>query len=948
MKTVYLSFLTLFLSFYTFAQQPATSAADVAKALQQKEQLTNNSLVKNIPFKNIGPTIMSGRVVDLAVNPTNPIEFYVGYASGGVWHTKNNGTTFTPILDSSPTQNVGSLAVDWKNNIIWVGTGEVNASRSSYAGIGLLQSTDNGKSWKVMGLQDSHHISKIIINPNNSKELVVSAVGHLYSPNTERGVYKTTDGGITWKKTLFVSDTSGIIEMDADPNNFNLMYASSWDKDRKAWNFRGSGAGSAIYKSTDGGSTWTNVSGAGSGFPTGEGAGRIGLAVFDANTVYAIHDNQFRREDSGSSKKGDGLSKDEFKSMSVAQFLALDDSKLNTYLRNNGFQEKYKAANVKNMVRGGTVQPVDLAKYLEDANSMLFDTPVIGAEVYKSTDGGKTWKKTHEGYLDGIYYSYGYYFGKVHVDPSNKDGIYIYGVPILKSKDGGKTFTSISADNVHADHHALWINPKMPGHLINGNDGGVNISYDDGESWIKNNAPSVGQFYAINVDNEEPYNVYGGLQDNGVWKGAHTYEANPSWMQNGEYPYKFIMGGDGMQIQIDTRNSDIVYTGFQFGNYFRLNLKTDEQTYIQPKHELGDAPYRFNWQTPILLSSYNQDILYLGGNKLMRSMNQGTDWQAISGDLTNGGKPGNVAYGTLTTISESPFQFGLIYTGSDDGLVYVTKSGGENWVNISQGLPKDLWVSRVIASSHKKERVYATLNGYRWDDFKSYIYRSDNYGATWTAITNNLPASPVNVIKEDPLNEDLLYLGTDNGAYLSLDRGQTWEPFSGGLPNVAVHDMVIQERDKDLLIGTHGRSIYVADISLLQKLTKNSMKDLIVAEIPSLRVSRRWGSKGFNQYGEYFEPSVALQVFAPMGGKGEISVKTVDGLTLKTWEAEMVKGVNVIKYDASVSEKGVKALKKKDINVSEAANGSTYLPKGIYTVSVKLGGKETTTPLELK
>jgi photosystem II stability/assembly factor-like uncharacterized protein len=943
--------LFLFVSLFSAvlcAQQPATSAADVAQALSQKLQLTQNSLVKNLPFKNIGPTIMSGRVVDLAVNPENPIEFYVGYASGGVWHTKNNGTTFTPILDNSPTQNVGSLAVDWKNNTIWVGTGEVNASRSSYAGIGLLKSTNNGESWDTMGLRDSHHISKIIINPNNSEEVVVSAVGHLYSKNNERGIYKTIDGGKTWQQTLFVDDQSGIIEMDADPNNFDLMYASSWDKDRKAWDFRGSGSGSAIYKSTDAGNSWTKVSTPASGFPTGEGVGRIGLAVYDANTVYAIHDNQARRPEEKVKDANNDLSKEQFKTMTSSQFLALDDKKLNAYLRNNGFQEKYRADNVKNMVRGGTVKPADLAKYLEDANSMLFDTPVIGAEVYKSTDGGKSWKKTHDGYLDGIYYSYGYYFGKIHVDPNNKDGIYIYGVPILKSKDGGKTFTSISAPNVHADHHALWINPNMPGHLINGNDGGVNISYDDGENWIKNNQPAVGQFYAINVDNEEPYNVYGGLQDNGVWVGPHNAEENPGWMQDGKYPYEFIMGGDGMQIQIDKRDSDIVYTGFQFGNYFRLNRKTNETTYIQPKHELGENPYRFNWQTPILLSPHNQDILYLGGNKLMRSMNKGNDWKAISEDLTKGGKKGNVAYGTITTIAESPFQFGLLYTGSDDGLVHVSKDGGTSWQNISNSFPKDLWVSRVIASEHKKERVFVALNGYRWDDFKPYIYRSDNYGITWKNISNNLPLSPVNVIREDPENEQILYVGTDNGAYVSFNQGASWEPFAGGLPNVAVHDLAVQKREKDLVVGTHGRSIYLADISLIQKIAPEKMNDLVLAEVPSMRASSRWGSSGFNSFGDFRnEPSVPLQIFAPASGTAEISVTTEDGTVLNSWKADLERGVNIIKYDLSLSAKGKKALEKKDVEISEADNGMNYLPKGMYEINILMSGKSAIQAFEL-
>ena len=415
------------------AQTPATSAADVQSGIQAKEALTENSIVKNIPFTNIGPTVMSGRVTDLAVNPDDPTEFFVGYASGGVWYTNNNGTTFTPVLDNSPTQNVGDIAMNWKNGTLWVGTGEVNASRSSYAGIGLLRSDDMGETWTNVGLQDSHHICRILINPNNPDELVVGVTGLLYSTNAERGVYKTFDGGKTWNKVLFVNDQTGIIDVAVDPNNYNIMYAAAWDKDRKAWNFRGSGAGSGIYKSTDAGNTWSLVTVDGSGFPTGDGVGRIGIAVVDENTVYAIHDSQFRREGSGGRRPGAGLQKDDFKTMDNAAFLALEDSKLEGFLRQNRFPQEYQAANVKQMVRSGSLKPMDVALYLEDANSMLFDTPVIGAEVYISTNGGKSWKKTHDGYLDDVYYSYGYYFGMIHADPSNKDNIYIYGVPILNS-----------------------------------------------------------------------------------------------------------------------------------------------------------------------------------------------------------------------------------------------------------------------------------------------------------------------------------------------------------------------------------------------------------------------------------------------------------------------------------------------------------------------------------
>lgn len=926
---------------FVLAQPTVTSTETISAALQQKETLTKNSIVKNVAFKNIGPTVMSGRVVDLDVNPENPTEFYVGYASGGVWHTVNNGTTFTPILDNSNTQNVGDIAVDWKNRTIWVGTGENNSSRSSYAGIGILKSNDNGKTWQHMGLTDSHHIGRILINPNNPDEVVVGATGHLYSPNQERGIYKTTDGGQTWSKTLFVDDMSGIIDVQTNPNNFNLMFASSWTKDRKAWNFDGSGNNSAIYKSTDAGNTWTKVSTENSGFPTGDGVGRIGLAVYNDNIIYAIHDSQFRRPSEDKKETSSSLTKEDFKSMTTDSFLNLNEKKLNTYLKTNGFQEKYRAENVKQMVRTGTVKPIDLAKYLEDANSMLFDTPVIGTEVYKSSDGGSTWKKTHEGYLDDIYYSYGYYFGHIYVAPNNEDHIYIYGVPIVKSKDGGKTFTSISAENVHSDHHALWINPKNPNHLINGNDGGVNMTYDDGENWIKNNSPSVGQFYAINVDLEQPYNVYGGLQDNGVWVGPHNAREDKSWHQSGHYPWKSIMGGDGMQIQIDNRNHNIVYTGYQFGNYYRINLETEEETYIQPKHELGDNPYRFNWQTPILLSPHNQDILYLGGNKLMRSMNQGEDWTAISEDLTNGGKKGNVAYGTLTSISESPFQFGLIYTGSDDGLVYVTKDSGGNWTKISNTLPKDLWVSRVVASQHKKERVYVTLNGYRWDDFKVYAYMSDNYGQTWKDISSNIPASPVNVIREDSENENILYLGTDNGAYVSFNNGQSWEAFSKGLPNVAVHDIVVQSEAKDLLIGTHGRSIYKTNISELQLLNTEMMTSgTTLFKVDDLKYTSRWGSSWGKWY-DTFEPELEISFYTNASAEKTIKILSEKGALLNEVNINSDKGFNYTNYDLTLTEKGRKALIKENtsIEIEKAKNDKYYLPKGKYTI--KIGEEKT-------
>ena len=926
----------LFLFFYSgilVSQKPSTNALEIQKALKEKEILKNNSLVKNIKFTNIGPTVMSGRVVDVDVNPANTTEFYVGYASGGLWHTNNNGTTFTPVLDTSNTQNIGDIAVDWNSGTIWVGTGEKNSSRSSYAGIGVLKSTDKGKTWQNVGLLDSHHISRILINPNNTDEVIVGVIGHLYSSNQERGIFKTINGGKSWRKTLFINENTGVIDVAVAPKNFNVMYAASWERERKAWNFDGDGKNSAIYKSTDAGNSWAKIS-ENNGFPEGNGVGRIGLAVFNENTVYALHDSQFRRENS-KKETSKNLTKEDFKTMSVDTFLKLTDKELNSYLKNNGFQEKYRAENVKQMVRVGSVKPIDLAKYLEDANSMLFDTPVIGAEVFKTTNGGKSWKKTHDDYLEGVYNSYGYYFGEIRVDSQDENGIYVLGVPIIKSKDGGKTFSSISRENVHSDHQALWVNPQKQGHLLDGNDGGLNMSYDDGESWIKLNNPAVGQFYSVYADNQKNYKVYGGLQDNGVWMASNNARINKGWQQSGQNPYKSIMGGDGMQIQVDDRNTNIVYTGYQFGNYFRINLESGKNEYIQPKHTLGENPYRFNWQTPILLSKHNQDILYLGGNKLHRSLNKGDDWETISDDLTTGGKKGNVAYGTLTSITESPFQFGLLYTGSDDGLVHVSKNGGGSWANISSSLPKDLWVSRVIASSHKKERVYVTLNGYRFDDFTAYVYISDDFGQTWENIGNSVPTAAVNVIKEDPENENLLYLGTDNGLYVSFDKGSTWNVFSKNLPNVAVHDLVIQPKAKHLVIGTHGRSLYKAKIASLQLLTNElGNKDTYIFAVNSIKKRSSWGSS-WSKWRPASTPEINIPFYVNGDKKVIIDIFN-DEVLVNSISVNADKGFNEVIYDASFSKKGLKNHKKanKEVEIEKAKNDVYYLPRGKYKVKI--------------
>ncbi|MEO5643031.1 MAG: glycosyl hydrolase [Bacteroidia bacterium] len=886
MKSIVLSLLLIFPVFLsaqkslpTAPEPKGTTAAERIAGLSQRTDTENRSLVKNISFRNVGPTVMSGRVVDLEVNPIDPTQFYVAYASGGVWFTNNNGTTFSPIFDNGDLIDIGDIAVNWKTPVpeIWVGTGESNSSRSSYSGTGIYFSADAGKTWINKGLEETHHIGKIILSPTNPKTILVASIGHLYTPNKERGVFKTIDGGTTWKQTLFIDESTGVIDIFADPNNSTVFYAIAWHRERKAWNFVEGGKSSGIYKSTDEGTTWNLISGSSSGLPNGEGLGRIGLSIFpgNPNIIYAIVDNQ--EMDAKSIKKNEDITSNDFRVMTKDQFLALENKKLQKYLTDNHFPEKYTVAYVRDEIMTNKIQPVALADFVSDANSDLFSKPIIGGEVYRSDDAGVTWKKTNTKSLEGLFYTYGYYFGKIWVSPFDVNEVYIAGVELLKSTDGGKTFKSTNGANQHGDHHALWIDPKRKGHLINGNDGGVNISWDNGATWFKANTPAVGQFYSVNFDMAKPYNVYGGLQDNGVWCGPSNYSAGLGWYDDGEYSYKRILGGDGMQIQVDTRDNNTIYTGYQFGHYFRLNKEQHSEKEIRPEMELGDKPMRFNWQAPIWLSVHNQDILYIGAQKLYRSMDKGDHFTAISGDLTRGGRTGDVPYGTLSAICESPMKFGLLYAGSDDGLIHVTKDGGASWTRISDKLPQHLRVNRLIASAFVEGRVYAVLSGFQWDNFKPYLYVSENFGETWTTIGLDLPAEPVNVVREDPVNKNLLFVGTDQGLYTSLDAGKSFMRMFNNLPPVAIHDLVIQPREHDLVVGTHGRSIYIADIAALELMNDSiAQQNLFVFETGELYLKN-----DYVEIAEEYKPVTRVMLnlcwFTNKFGPTTIRLKSADG-----------------------------------------------------------------------
>jgi photosystem II stability/assembly factor-like uncharacterized protein len=838
-KSLILICIFAHLNICLFSQVAPTTAEERMKKVQQRKELEKRSVLNDISFRNIGPVTMSGRIVDIEANPEDPTEFYAAYASGGLWYTKNNGLSFKSIFDSEDILTIGDIAVNWKTKTIWIGTGEVNSSRSSYAGIGVYKSNDGGKTWEYVGLPDSHHIGKIQLHPTDDNTAWVAALGHLYSPNKERGVYKTTDGGKTWKQTLYVDDNTGAVEMDINPRDPNELYAAMWYKTRTAWKFEESGKTSGIYKSTDGGNTWKLVTTDGAGFPTGDVVGRIGLCVYPKNpqVVYAILDNQKNKPDTAR-RDSTVYRIDDFKNLTKEQFAQLDSKRLDTFLSRNRVYPKYNTKMLKEAVANGKFKPTVLHDYFNVNTG--FESNPIGCEIYKSDNGGQNWKKVNEKEI-GMFFTYGYYFAKIYVSPYNQNKVYILGLNAMESTDGGKTFKNIDKNNVHSDHHALWVNPRKDSHLINGNDGGINITYDDGEVWYKANSPSVGQFYAITTDNARPYNVYGGLQDNGVWYVPSQSGRNPfansglGLTIGGEAN---IGGGDGMQVQVDTRNNTTAYYGSQFGNYSRTNRMTREGTRrITPRHEMGEFPYRYNWQSPILLSSFNQDIVYFGSNHFHRSTNQGDTMITMTQDLTTGGKSGNVPYGTLTTISESPLRFGLIYTGTDDGNIHVTKDGGYTWEQLNQTAlattnkksPKsqisnsklqtnNLWVSRVAASQHKESRVYVTLNGYRFDNFAPFVFVSNDSGKTWAQIGKDLPNEPVNVIKEDPKNDSIIYVGTDGGLYVSFDAGNSFMMWNKGLPrSVPVHDIAIHQRENEIILGTHGRSIYIAKLEEVQK-----------------------------------------------------------------------------------------------------------------------------------
>ena len=724
------------------AQAP-TPAAERLASFAARQQMEQRSILRELTYRNIGPIQMNGRLVDVEFpDPKNPYTFLLVYASGGLWKTTNNGTTFEPLMDAQSSIVMGDVAVDPRNpNVYWVGTGEKNESRSTYSGTGVFRTTDGGKTWTHMGLADTQRIARIVVSPRDSNTVWVAAQGPLYTDSDARGVYMTTDGGKTWKKTLYVDEQTGASDLAIHPRNPKILYAGMWQKDRKAWKNTPNGPNGGVYRSEDGGVTWKKLT---SGLPSGDGLGRIGLAVTPAapDTLFVTVDNQTAKPDKDQPKDDAPLSPAKLQTMTEAQFLALKDSDIQAFLRRSNTADS--VAEVRQLVKDGKLTVKAMLHRLLQNNASLLDKEVIAAQLFRSNDRGNTFTQANTNYLDGVYSTFGYYFADFAVSPKDANTIYLLGVPLIKSTDGGKTWKSIGGRGVHSDHHALWIDPNFPDHILNGNDGGLNISWDGGKTFIDVANIPVGQFYSLAVDMADPYNVYGGLQDNGVYMGRSDEPAASN-------EWRSIGGGDGMQVQVDTRTNKLYIRGSQYGSYRATDETTNKNWTVRPLSHITEAMNRYNWQTPILLSPHTPEILYYGTQRLYRSFDQGHTFAAISGDLTGDHQPNvsDTPYSTLVTISESPRTFGLIYVGSDDGMVHVTKDGGATWTNVSDGLAKARYVSRVIASKYEDGVAYATQTGYRDDDWHAYLFRTADYGKTWMSIKGDMPDEPVNVIREE-------------------------------------------------------------------------------------------------------------------------------------------------------------------------------------------------------
>ncbi|UCC71379.1 MAG: glycosyl hydrolase [Gemmatimonadota bacterium] len=914
-------------------------------AWERHQEMDRTTLFKGLGWRDVGPVVQGGRLVDIEGVPGEPYTFYVAYASGGVWKTTNNGVSFEPLFDDQPSIIIGDMALDPSNpDRIFVGTGENNSSRSSYGGAGVFRSDDGGESWTLVGFEESDRVGRILIDPRNPDRVFVAVLGRLYTPGGQRGVYRSDDGGETWQLVLAGdNDITGYVDLAFQPGNPDVIYAAAWERIRRPWNFVEGGEGTGVWKSTDGGDSWERLSG---GFPRGEHVGRVGLAVTPANpeVLYASVDNQEMLPEDEWDLGSGAVTPKRLRDMSKEEFLAQDPEEIEDFLRGNDLDPRLDAQMLIEAVRSDSITIDDLLQALQDANAALFSADIRGIEVWRSDDAGATWRRTNPEPIRQAVYTYGYYFGQIRVAPDDVDRVYVLGVPLLGSEDGGVTWRQVAGRRVHGDHQAMWIDPQHPQHVILGNDGGLDVTFDGGATWLSLSSVSVGQFYTVAVDMGDPYNIYGGLQDNGVLKGSSRSRPNisDSWERVG--------GGDGMWAQIDRRDNRTYYAGSQFGYYFRSGPAGYQR--VRPRNGVLEEPLRYNWLTPILLSSHNADVLYFGANRLFRSMDQGETFTPLSDDLTKSTNRGDVPFATITVVAESPKRFGLLWVGTDDGHVYVTRGSGADWTEVSAGLPSDRWVSRVEASHHDETVAFISLNGYRDDDITAYVYRTDDLGRTWRDISDGLPDEPVNTIREDPVNPAVLYVGTDRGAYVSLDTGRTWQAAGAGLPNVPVHDLVVHPRERELVAGTHGRSVWVLDALPIQELSDEVRRsDVHVFPLEPVTYSRGWQSR---RSPWYYRPEDApyqnIPFWVDADGQVEWSLLDEDENVLRRGEMDVVRGVNTLRWDLLLDPELALRVERQRLAEEEEIEPAEvpwaeavrldrplYVTPGTYTVRVQMG-----------
>lgn len=834
-----------------------------AVPLTARQDVTLEQVVNATTFRNIGPFRTSAWITEIAV-PESPARehLYTVYAasrSGGLWKTTNNGVTWANISDSVDAAAVGAVAVAPSNpNIVWMGTGDQANARSSYSGKGVFKSTDAGASWQFMGLPDSHHIARIVIHPRNPDIVYVAAMGHLFSRNEERGVFRTRDGGKTWTKVLYIDDGTGAIDLVMNWKSPDTLYAAMYEKHRTPWHLVLGGPGSGVHRTDDGGTTWTKVS----GLPSGN-VGRIGLDIGrrDPRQLTVIVEN------------------------------------LNP--RTGGMPARVDAC-VASSGRG------------EVAARTAKPGGPVGNEVYRSTDGGRTWTKTHSDGIDVAGSKAPYSFNQIRTNPSDPKHILVISDGMYESKDAGKTWTCNFMRSVFGDFRTIWWDEQDPQRLMLGSDGGVNVSYDGGRTATYHLNMPLGEVYAVGVDMDDPYNVYAGLQDHDSWKGPSNGRSGRITLED----WTTVGTGDGMYNQIDPTDSRWLYNTFQTGGHRRFDQHTGLATSIEPRAREGGPSLRYNWVTPLVLSPHNPRILYTGAQVLFRSLDRGDSWQEVSPDLTTGDpskcglNSGYVPYCTITSISESPLSPGVIWVGTDDGKVQLTQDGGATWTDLTSavataGGPADRYVSRVFASPHDAGTAFVAKNGFRNDDFRAFLSKTTDYGKTWTSIAANLPASPINVIVQDRRNEHLLIVGNDLGVWITLNAGADWIRLKGNLPTVAVHDLTVHPRENDLVIGTYGRGLFVGDITHLQELTTDVLsRPLHLFDIEPRTPYQFRALGNYHLFGDVFievpnEPdAVVINYYVRQKHDGaSITITDITGETIATLKGPAEPGLNRVQWN---------------------------------------------------